>query len=185
MLRHLTGSVGRNPSDSKAFLGWKLPKIYDNAHVFSCQDICIKFDHDIFWYGFFSPDQRHGRWYGSLCKKGTEQRCLGMAGSVYGYRMRCWTVDVFPTRHPNRWQEHHFVPAISVARCGQNPAKSIRLNNSWYMWLFGVLKRALLGWLLKSQKLPISINIKGWKHCRACVYWICPCSTKYLEAGNL
>ena len=34
-----TGSAGRNPSDSKVFLGWKLPKIYANAHVFSCQDI--------------------------------------------------------------------------------------------------------------------------------------------------
>ena len=79
---------------------------------------------------FFSPDQRHGRWYGSLCKKGTEQRCLGMAGSVYGYRMRCWTVDVFPTRHPNRWQEHHFVPAISVALCGTSLENSTKIQQS-------------------------------------------------------
>ena len=75
-----------------------------------------------------------------------------------------WDVgDVFPTRHPNRWQEHHFVPAISVALCGQNPAKLIRLmmshpnlkmNKSWYMWLSGVLKRALLGGCWKVRNCP-------------------------------
>lgn len=81
-----------------------------------------------------------------------------------------WDVgDVFHTRYPNRWQEHHFVPAISVALRGtslENPKKSSKVNPSQQFVIHVSIwspKKSIAWGLLKSQKLPISVNIKKAK----------------------
>ena len=89
------------------------------------------------------------------------------------YKMRRWmvddTVDIFHTRHPNRWQEHHFAPAISVAKL-KNPARSICLMTHPNLKetscdICDQLEsyRSIAWGLPKSQKRPISNMKKRWE----------------------
>ena len=176
MLRHLTGSAGRNPSDSKVFLGWKLPKIYACAHVFSCQDILQIWSRHLLIRFFFSWSTGMAVDMVLYAKKARSKGALAWRAL---FMATGWDVgDVFPTRHPNRWQEHHFVPAISVALCGTSPEnskKSSKVNPSHDVSsksenkqvvihvIIWSPKKSIAWGLLKSQKLPISVHIKKAK----------------------